>query len=219
MTESKSTSNARRPGKVGGKRDLNRKKRVADLCDAALGLFLARGIANVTIDDIVKQAGVAKGSFYRYFDNKEALVASLLEPAQEAFRTTFRAAGASLTKTDDDGAVSEWLVVAANLATSVFQHPRLIRLYLQESRGPAVGARRPIRELADELLEGAVGLSKIARARGMTRDEDPRVSALAVIGASEQLLFAYLSGVDLGSPADVPRKLIAIIMDGVRARD
>src|SRR5688500_8043688 len=67
----------KRPGPEGGKRDENRKKRSADLQKAALALFLARGIESVTIDEIMDRSKMAKGSFYRYFADKEDLVESL----------------------------------------------------------------------------------------------------------------------------------------------
>ena len=54
-------------------------KRTIDLVRAALGLFLSHGLEAVTIDDITRQAGVAKGSFYRYFEDKAALVRVLFE--------------------------------------------------------------------------------------------------------------------------------------------
>lgn len=40
------------------------------LLDAAKNCFLNKGIDNTTIDDIVNQAKVAKGTFYLYFHNK-----------------------------------------------------------------------------------------------------------------------------------------------------
>ena len=52
-----------KPGAQGGKRDANRKEKTQQIADAALKLFLERGLEKVTIDDIVKAAGIAKGSF------------------------------------------------------------------------------------------------------------------------------------------------------------
>lgn len=40
------------------------------LFDAAYELFISRGINQTAIDDIVKKAGVAKGTFYLYFKDK-----------------------------------------------------------------------------------------------------------------------------------------------------
>src|SRR5690349_21242717 len=69
-----------RPGQPGGRRDTNRKERTKAIGDAALALFLERGIEAVTIEDITTRAGVAKGSFYRYFDDKHALTEALFQP-------------------------------------------------------------------------------------------------------------------------------------------
>lgn len=45
---------------------------------AAEQLFLERGFDSVNIDDIVKLAGVAKGSFYVHFQSKDILIATLI---------------------------------------------------------------------------------------------------------------------------------------------
>jgi AcrR family transcriptional regulator len=45
---------------------------------AALRLFSTRGADVVTIDDIVREAAVAKGSFYNHFDDKAALIGQLM---------------------------------------------------------------------------------------------------------------------------------------------
>ena len=45
--------------------------------------FLERGIESVSIDDITREAGVAKGSFYRYFADKDALVGAVIEASHD----------------------------------------------------------------------------------------------------------------------------------------
>jgi TetR/AcrR family transcriptional repressor of nem operon len=54
-------------------------QRRADLLAAGRTLFLARGIAATSLDDITRQAGVSKGLFYLYFASKEDLVLALQE--------------------------------------------------------------------------------------------------------------------------------------------
>src|SRR4051812_4080972 len=85
-----------RPGRPGGARDQNRQRRVEQLSGAALELFLTRGLSEVTVDDIVARARVAKGSFYRYFTDKEALVDALVAPAAAEFRAAVTTCKATL---------------------------------------------------------------------------------------------------------------------------
>ena len=48
-------------------------------------LILAHGIRRVSVDDIVKAAGMAKGSFYNHFENKEALMMQLVWEIYQGF--------------------------------------------------------------------------------------------------------------------------------------
>jgi AcrR family transcriptional regulator len=208
-----------RPGPAGGKRDRNRRERVDQLCDAALPLFLQRGIAAVTIDDMVGAAGMAKGSFYRYVGDKEELVATLLAPLAAAFDQAMQTCEQALEAASPQVLPGIYLRLAAGIGAAVAAHPDLVRLYLQESRAPRQGAAAPVRQLADELTRRGVALSVAARDHGLLRaDSDPRVGALTVIGAAERLLLAYLTGDDVGPIESVPAALVSVILDGVRAR-
>src|SRR5919112_1017853 len=48
-------------------------ERPAQIVEAALAEFGERGLAGARLDDIARRAGVAKGTIYLYFPNKEAL--------------------------------------------------------------------------------------------------------------------------------------------------
>ena len=81
---------------MGGKRTKTTKKKIVS---AAWRLFYEQGYDNTTVDDIVEESGTSKGSFYHYFDGKDALLSSLsilfdekyeelipqLDPAMDAF--------------------------------------------------------------------------------------------------------------------------------------
>ena len=47
------------------------------IVSTAWQLFYEQGYDNTTVDDIVKASGTSKGSFYHYFDSKDALLSSL----------------------------------------------------------------------------------------------------------------------------------------------
>ena len=54
-------------------------QRRAELLEAGRALFLAKGIAATSLDDVTQRAGVSKGLFYLYFASKEDLVLALQE--------------------------------------------------------------------------------------------------------------------------------------------
>lgn len=60
--------------KVGAKK----RKKESELFSAAYELFTTKGMHNTAIDDIVKKAGVAKGTFYLYFKDKYDILNRLI---------------------------------------------------------------------------------------------------------------------------------------------
>ena len=210
----------KRPGKLGGKRDRNRRERTADLLRAALELFLERGIEVVTIEEIVRRANMSKGSFYRYFDGKLQLVQLLLEPLAEALEGAMAASHAALEAANSDEEIFvAYQRLALALASLLATAPDGLRLYLQECRAPAVGDRAPVRELADRVAALAIDLTTYAQQRGLVQPIDPVVSALGVVGAGERLLFASLSGEYDADPLTAASALSRLVLDGVRPRN
>lgn len=201
-----------------GVREANRREREKALSDAALELFLARGLDGVTIDDITQAAGVAKGTFYRYFEDKAALVDFLLEPVRRELLQGLVACGEALEAARDVEAMFDaYRAVAAVIAGAILQHPGVVRLYLQECRGPAVGARVKLVEVARLISHHAVEITRKAHTHGLLRPIRPAVSGLAVVGAVERLLLAVLGEEeDVGNPLELPDALTTLVLDGLR---
>ncbi|MFW6113827.1 MAG: TetR family transcriptional regulator [Actinomycetota bacterium] len=63
------------------KRVLDRKQQIID---NASRLFAANGYRGTTIDDIVQVTGIAKGTFYIYFDSKEDLLVEVMKKLVES---------------------------------------------------------------------------------------------------------------------------------------
>ena len=57
-----------------GRRTARREVRRRELIEAAVTVFSTKGVAGASVDDIVRTAGVAKGTFYLYFATKDDLV-------------------------------------------------------------------------------------------------------------------------------------------------
>ena len=58
--------------------DLKKQRKLQNLLDSSYQLFTTQGIVQTTISDIVRHAGIAKGTFYLYFRNKEDVLNQLL---------------------------------------------------------------------------------------------------------------------------------------------
>jgi TetR/AcrR family transcriptional regulator, cholesterol catabolism regulator len=73
--------------------------RRAEILDRATGLFLRRGYDNVSLNDLIADAGVSKGAFYHWFPSKEALITAL---AERSARAAFTSVEDAVTTCDGD---------------------------------------------------------------------------------------------------------------------
>ena len=79
--------------------EIGREKRArtrAELVTAANSLFAKQAVELVTVDDVVKEAGVAKGTFYIHFDGLDALTAAVADELVQSFDEMLQADRLSL---------------------------------------------------------------------------------------------------------------------------
>lgn len=59
-------------------RESRKERKRQSLLAAAYGLFTEKGVAKTSVDEIVRRANVAKGTFYLYFQDKDQLLQQLV---------------------------------------------------------------------------------------------------------------------------------------------
>lgn len=84
--EDAACSDAKTPRTERGRRTLRK------LLDAAAEEFGEKGFHEASVSSITRRAGVALGSFYTYFDSKDALFRALVADMSEKVRTSARSA-------------------------------------------------------------------------------------------------------------------------------
>jgi AcrR family transcriptional regulator len=109
--------------------------RRAEILDAALACFTARGIDGTTIADIRQRAGATTGSIYHFFAGKDALVGALYVDVLRAYRASLvdRLARARGARSAVRGIVEHYL-------DWVGEHPDAARFLFEARRSPAVAA-------------------------------------------------------------------------------
>lgn len=82
----------KKEGELWGKQKKTNSTNWEALFNNAYELFLTQGIEKTTINDIVKKAGVAKGTFYLYFTDKYHIRDQLIaKTADKLFRDAYKA--------------------------------------------------------------------------------------------------------------------------------
>lgn len=72
-----------------------RESRRGALVDAAFAVFMEKGVAASSVDDIVAAAGVAKGTFYLYFQTKDDAINAVAERVVDGVARTVETAAAT----------------------------------------------------------------------------------------------------------------------------
>jgi AcrR family transcriptional regulator len=170
-------------------------ERKQQLFDAAARLFAEQGYAATRVVDIVEAAGVAKGLFYWYFDNKETLFREL---ATEIRRRLRRQQAAAM----DDDAPALVRLLQGTIASVRFMAENAPFFSLLEVEGRNVsdvlrqGTEQHVRDVTALIAEG--------QADGTVTDDDPaEMLALSVVGAVGQFSHFHRTGRVGGSLDDL----------------
>lgn len=161
---------------------LHPERRREQLLAAAEHVVTEHGYQGTTVPSVVTRAGVAQGSFYRYFRDIDAAV---LELMQRALAPVAQAAAELDFSRVQNAADLEWELLRfyRTLARELVAHPALIRealLVAPAARGELGAAMseflRSMREMALRLIEGHAGR------RPFRAIADPGAAAGSVVG-------------------------------------
>ncbi len=205
--------------------EIGREKRArtrAQLVVAARALFARQAVESVTVDDVVRQAEVAKGTFYVHFEDLRELTAAvaddliktiddLLQPVRLSIDDpALRIAYGCSCFVDRALADPSWAGVAARMAAAGANVGQLARRRLLEDlkrhlerlpQGSAISI-----ELALEVVVGIVFqvLAAIAEGRLSARHRDEAIAAiLRAIGLDARQVKSVLARIP--EPADAGR--------------
>jgi len=89
-------------------------ERRSEIMQAARRLFLEKGVASTTIEQITSRAKVAKGTFYLYFSSKEDVLTALSDGYGHELLEQIKAAIAKKLDEDWKGKLAAWAVASVS---------------------------------------------------------------------------------------------------------
>ncbi|HUQ55226.1 TetR/AcrR family transcriptional regulator [Lentzea sp.] len=84
------------------------------LLDAAERIIVNKGLSSLTVDDVTVAAGVAKGTFYLYFQSKSHIIAALQERVVERLIAQQELLLSRMPEDDWIGRLETWIVEMIN---------------------------------------------------------------------------------------------------------
>lgn len=187
-------------------------ERRQELLGIAVELFAKNGYHKTKISDIVRQAGVAQGTFYWYFKSKEAIVLEIIANGREEITKVI-----SQGYRVHSGTVVDMVQASELLLKNLFQYASENR-YLMELLLGSGTSDEAIRQAASETrLEMELAFRRnIERAMelGMLPNTiDPKLRAAMLMSLIEGMIARWLFG-----PQDPESPMSTITLDEISAQ-
>lgn len=184
-----------------------REQRELQILEAALQVFAARGYHGTSITDLVEAAGVARGTFYLYFDSKQAVFLALLDRLLIAFR------GAVLgvdTRPEAAPVAEQVEAILREFLQTARASRALIAIVFREAVTLDPEVQQRVLEHEDSFLRWIATSLDNGVAMGLLRPHDPALSAALIYGSVRHVLERRL---DARTSDDDLRRLAAGLVD------
>ena len=190
--------------------------RVHSIQDAAMRVIARKGMAAATMQEIAEEAGVAKGTIYLYFRDRDELVEKTFETAITQLVERVEKAMAA------ESAIEEKIRGAMSAKFAFFRENReFFRLYmsLRMPEGDAQQQRRQKRTCEPQYRASVARLSdQLAQAmdRGEIRRTDPARLALFIVEGSNAIVVERVKEETPPPEEDDVEFVMQVIMGGIR---
>jgi len=165
---------------------LPKTERRLQILAAAREVFAKRGYHQTTIDDIVVSAGLARGTFYLYFEDKRAVFSDLID----RFAVKLTMAIERIVTDDPLRPVANQVQenIRAIIRTCLSERP-MTKLLFTGAVGVDPEFDRKIATFYDTVVQLLTESLRDGQALGIVADGEPRVLAYLGIGAFKELLY------------------------------
>ena len=153
---------------------------------AARDVFAKRGYHEATIDDIVAEAGVARGTFYLYFEDKRAVFAELID----RFSAKITMAIQRIDPADKGRTVADQARENIRAIVGVCLAERaMTKVLLTDVARIDPAFERKLFTFYDTVVQMLTESLRDGQTLGIVADGEPRVMAVLTIGALKELLY------------------------------
>jgi AcrR family transcriptional regulator len=192
---------------------LPRTIRREQILDAATQAFCRGGYHGTSVDDVIRAAGIARGTFYLYFDSKHAVFAALVDRMLRVFLESSGPSGAAdMTSVQDARRILRGHYRA--LLDALHRHRELCRLLFEEAAGADKGFDVQLDAHRATWQKHVRDRIQTMRDLGFARrDVDVDAAAWCVVGAVEMLVRQYVLR---GHEPDLDRLADALVEHDLR---
>ena len=195
-----------------GKKAAAKAERRNEILVAARDVFARKGYHQATIDDIVKAAGVARGTYYLYFEDKRAVFVDLVD----RFAARLAMAISRIDIGPEGKGIGEGVKDnIRGLLTVALAERSMTKILFTDAIGLDPAFDRKLSSFYDELVKRLTESLHMGQVMGIVADGEPRVMAYMTIGALKELLYQMVTlGLAAESADAMTEHVFSFISDG-----
>lgn len=173
-------------------------ERRAQILAAAAELFGTKGYHTTSIADIIAKAGIARGTFYLYFQNKRAIFEELLDQLMKGIVARIRRV---VLEPDRPSARDQLLANILAVIELLSDNRPLLAILLEGAVGIDEGFKEKLASFYEQAIALVEGSLRLGKTMGLVREVDTRVAALVAVGALKEILHDALRRDDAAADA------------------
>lgn len=171
-------------------RELARQQKKERIIEAAVKVFARKGFYTANVKDVAKAAGVADGTIYLYFKNKDDLLISLFEHKMQNILQRFEKALEKLTDPLD-----QLKSFIANYFKLIAEDPELSGVFQVELRQSSKFLKDYHNQQFANYLNIIAGILDRGKAIGFFRPEmDSNIGKIFIFGAIDEVARQWILG-------------------------
>ena len=192
---------------------MKKEARKAQLIECALKLFAEKGYHSTSIADIVRSSGVARGTFYIYFQDKYHIFQELLK---SNFSYIYRILpDLKLTKEMNEQQLEKALRESLKQLLSHKNAIDFITIVTQEAVGVDKGFAEQVEHFYQTITNIFCGYVARAQVLGKVRKQDHYLVARFVVGILKEVIFQWARK-EITDLDQLAKTLVDFVMFGVR---
>ncbi|MGQ9630391.1 MAG: TetR/AcrR family transcriptional regulator [bacterium] len=195
---------------------MDRERRRREILGSARKIFAQKGYHKTTVDDIVQDAGIAKGTFYLYFKDKKDIFASLID---EIIQMIYEAIeDIDRTEPSSKEEIVSQFKMSIERALNIYrENLTLAKIFLREAIGVDPEFEEKLHNCYAVFAEHIQRSLKRGIGSGLFREMNVEVASHCIIGAVYQVAYQWLIVNESEDLEDVIDEIVRIYLHGIFA--
>ena len=162
-----------------------KKNKREKILKAAISAFAQKGYHDTSISKIINKAGIARGTFYLYFENKRQIFDSILENLIVEIDRCIKKIEIGKERQNPLEQLKDNL---RRIFTLFVENPELSRILLRHAAGLDKESDQKITEFYNNIADKIGDALKLGIKMELIRDCNPRITSFLILGSIKELI-------------------------------